>query len=115
LKRWGLWMLLNSSLNGRRIVGRRIRNIRSWVGVLLLYCGKSRSLADVMGDVGMWTLENAGPQLEGISMAIFTRFHGWTKEDVETFVVDVRKEMRDTRIHIYWPIYVVYGKKPEAS
>jgi hypothetical protein len=42
-----------------------------------------------MGDIGMWTLENAGLQLEGISMAIFTRFHEWTKEDVETFVVGV--------------------------
>jgi hypothetical protein len=48
-------------------------------------------------------------------MAIFTRFHGWTKEDVEAFVVDVRKEMRDTKIHVYWPIYVVYGRKPEAT
>ena len=51
-----------------------------------------------MGDVGMWTLDNAGSQLQGISMAIFTRFHGQTKEEVEIFVVDVRKEMRDTRI-----------------
>jgi len=52
----------------------------------------------------MWTLENADPQLEGISMAIFTRFHGWSKQEVEIFVVDVRKEMRDTKIHVYWPM-----------
>jgi hypothetical protein len=52
----------------------------------------------------MWTLENAYPQLEGISMAIFTRVLGWSKEAVEVFVVDVRKEMKDTGIHIYWPM-----------
>jgi hypothetical protein len=37
-------------------------------------------------------------------MAIFTRFQGWSREEVEVFVVDVRKEMKDTRIHIYWPM-----------
>jgi hypothetical protein len=58
----------------------------------------------LMREIGMWTLENAYPQLEGISMAIFTRFQGWSREEVEVFVVDVRKEMKDTRIHIYWPM-----------
>lgn len=52
----------------------------------------------------MWTLQNADPQLEGISMAIFTRLLGWSKDEVETFVVKVRKEMRDTKIHVYWPM-----------
>lgn len=42
------------------------------------------------------------PALEGFSMALFTRILGWSKEEVETFLIDVRKEMKDPKIHAYW-------------
>jgi short-subunit dehydrogenase involved in D-alanine esterification of teichoic acids len=60
----------------------------------------------------MWQLENVTSGLEGFSMAIFTRVLGWTKPEVDVFLADVRKEMKDTKIHVYWNIFVVYGRKP---
>lgn len=45
-----------------------------------------------------------GPALEGFSMAPFTRVLGWTREEVELFLVDVRKEMKNPQIHAYWPM-----------
>lgn len=57
-----------------------------------------------MKEIGMWSLENMAPSLEGFSMALFTRVFGWTKEEVEVFLVDVRKEVKDPRIHAYWPM-----------
>ncbi|CZR67449.1 related to methyltransferase [Phialocephala subalpina] len=63
-------------------------------------------------EIGIWSHENMAPSLEGFSMALFTRVYGWTKEEVEVFLVDVRKEVKDPRIHAYWPIYVVYAQKP---
>ncbi|KAH8651602.1 S-adenosyl-L-methionine-dependent methyltransferase [Tricladium varicosporioides] len=63
-------------------------------------------------ELGIWNLENTAPELESFSMALFTRILGWSKEEVEVFLIGVRKEMKDTKIHAYWPIYVVYGQKP---
>ncbi|PFH61478.1 hypothetical protein XA68_17309 [Ophiocordyceps unilateralis] len=63
-------------------------------------------------ELGMWTYENLGNGASGLSMALFTRALGWRSEEVEVFLVDVRKDMKDRSIHAYWPIYVVYGQKP---
>ena len=52
----------------------------------------------------MWNLENMAPSLEGLSMALFTRALRWSKEEVEAFLVGVRKDMKDTKIHAYWPL-----------
>jgi hypothetical protein len=35
-------------------------------------------------------------------MAMFTHVLGWTKPEVDVFLADVRKEMKDTKIHVYW-------------
>lgn len=50
----------------------------------------------------MWTHQNIEPGLEGLSMAIFTRALGWSKQETEVFLVDVRKDLKDTKIHSYW-------------
>lgn len=52
-------------------------------------------------------------RLERFTLAPFTRIYGWTPEEVEEFLVDLRKQMRNTKIHAYWNIYTVYGRKPE--
>jgi len=49
--------------------------------------------------------------LQGISLAVFTRFLGWEVQEMEVLLAQVRKEWRQRRIHSYWPIYVVYGRK----
>jgi hypothetical protein len=54
--------------------------------------------------IGFWNLENTTSGLEGFSMAPFTRTLGWTKQDVEVFSACVRNEMKDKRIHAYWPM-----------
>lgn len=66
-----------------------------------------------MKDIGMWTLENLENGLEALSTALFTRVLGWEKEELDAFLVGVRKEMRDTKFHTYWDIIVVFGTKPE--
>jgi hypothetical protein len=54
----------------------------------------------------MWCLADLEPGLEGLSMAIFTRILGWTKEETEVFLTLVRKDMKDTKIHSYWEMCV---------
>ncbi|KAJ9142910.1 Methyltransferase [Pleurostoma richardsiae] len=66
-------------------------------------------------EVGYWTLANIDGGLEGLSMALLTRGAGMSREEVLAFLVQVRKDLRDPRIHGYWPIYVVYGQKPKSA
>ncbi|RDW56952.1 hypothetical protein BP5796_13019 [Coleophoma crateriformis] len=64
-------------------------------------------------EIGWWNYENIAGGLSGLSMALFTRGLGWTQDEVELFLVDVRKEMKNTKIHSYWPVHVYYAQKPE--
>lgn len=52
----------------------------------------------------MWNHENITPSLEGLSMGLFTRVLGWQKLEVDAFLAQVRNEMKDTRIHAYFPM-----------
>lgn len=53
--------------------------------------------------LGAWEHENIMSGVEGWTMAPFTRALGWKKEEVEVFLIDVRRECRDRSIHAYWP------------
>ncbi|KAF4454408.1 hypothetical protein F53441_3034 [Fusarium austroafricanum] len=64
-------------------------------------------------EIGKWTLANFHSGLEGVSLALFTRALGWSKDEVLALCAEVRKEMRNPQVHGYWKIYVVYGQKPE--
>ncbi|KAK3936976.1 Phosphoethanolamine N-methyltransferase 1 [Diplogelasinospora grovesii] len=64
-------------------------------------------------EIGMWSEQNFVGGLYGLSVALFTRGLGWTADELEVFLVDVRKDLKNRFIHGYWPIWVVYGQKPE--
>lgn len=51
-----------------------------------------------MGNLGSWIA------VEGISVAAYTRVLGWTKEDLDVFLKQVRRDMKDRAIHAYWPM-----------
>ncbi|KAK1449799.1 hypothetical protein CMEL01_07135 [Colletotrichum melonis] len=52
-------------------------------------------------ELGEWCLENFMEGLEGWSLAAFTRALNWTKEEVQVFLIQVRNELKDRRIHAY--------------
>jgi SAM-dependent methyltransferase len=51
--------------------------------------------------IGTWTLEDSFEGLNGVSMALFTRHLGWSREEVEFFLVGVRKQLGDPSSHVY--------------
>ncbi len=57
-------------------------------------------------EVGLWTLANIGAGLDAISMASLTRGLGMTKDEVLVYNSAVRKDLKDRKIHAYWPMYV---------
>ncbi|KAM0193803.1 hypothetical protein ACHAPI_007455 [Fusarium lateritium] len=63
-------------------------------------------------ELGLWNNENANFFLEAVAIAPLTRALGWSREEVAVFIAQARKELNDPRIHAYWPIISVYGRKP---
>ncbi|OHE98933.1 hypothetical protein CORC01_05829 [Colletotrichum orchidophilum] len=53
--------------------------------------------------------------LEGFSMAALARGHEWSRSEVEVFLIQVRKDIKDRSIHGYWPVYYITGRKPEKE
>lgn len=53
-------------------------------------------------ELGKWNLANFDAGLEGVSLALFTRVLSWSKEDVMTLCADVRRELRNPKVHGYW-------------
>ncbi|KAM5494225.1 hypothetical protein McaMca56_006278 [Microsporum canis] len=66
-------------------------------------------------EIGNWTMTNMLEGLQAWSIGPFTRGLGWSLEQVEAFLVDVRRDVKDRKLHVYWPMYFVYGRKPETS
>ncbi|KAH0436351.1 methyltransferase domain-containing protein [Colletotrichum camelliae] len=63
-------------------------------------------------DMGLWTQASLLPGIEGMSLALMTREMGWSKEETLILCAEVRKELKDPKIHAYWNGYVIYGRKP---
>ncbi|KAG9250261.1 S-adenosyl-L-methionine-dependent methyltransferase [Emericellopsis atlantica] len=63
--------------------------------------------------LGRWADVAITGGLESLSTALFTRHLGWKKAELDVYLTQVRKQMRDRGVHAYWTIYMVYGQKPE--
>jgi hypothetical protein len=53
--------------------------------------------------------------LETISIGPMTKGSGWSIEQVQVFLVKIRKALMDHSVHCYLPFYVTYGQKPQSS
>ncbi|GKT60031.1 methyltransferase domain-containing protein [Colletotrichum tofieldiae] len=54
--------------------------------------------------IGEWNFHNFVEAAEALALAPLTRGHNWTNEEVQVFLVGVRKDMRDMRVHSYMPM-----------
>lgn len=74
--------------------------------------------------IGMWaknqTLKTIGlymrsillDGLQGVSIKPLTKGLDWTVEEVEVFLVDIRKSLMDKSVHSYLTFHVCYGQNP---
>jgi SAM-dependent methyltransferase len=54
--------------------------------------------------LGKWTLENTKQFMPPAGTALFTKHLGWSKEEVEVLLVDVKADMEDKKKHYYWQV-----------
>ncbi|KAL4782496.1 S-adenosyl-L-methionine-dependent methyltransferase [Aspergillus varians] len=52
--------------------------------------------------LGMWNLVHCESSIEGWAMALLTRVMGWTCDEVQTLLAQMRKGLRDPDIHAYF-------------
>lgn len=55
-------------------------------------------------ELGAWCRENMDGGMDGLLVGLFTRFLGWTSEEVTVFAAQARAELRDRGIHGYIPV-----------
>ncbi|KAF1815269.1 S-adenosyl-L-methionine-dependent methyltransferase [Eremomyces bilateralis CBS 781.70] len=65
-----------------------------------------------MKELGLWNMANMLEGIHGLSMRPFVGALGMTPDEVEVFLTDVRKDVKNPRIHSYWVMYYVYGRRP---
>lgn len=53
--------------------------------------------------------------LSGWTYKLYGGALGWTREQIEVFLVDVRKAYRDRHVHAYHRVYVVCGRRPSED
>lgn len=65
-------------------------------------------------NIGKWSESNWLEALSGWSYKPLLAL-GWSKPEIEVFLVDVRKSIQDRSIHAYMDFYVVTGRKPRPG
>ncbi|OAL39817.1 hypothetical protein AYO20_00729 [Fonsecaea nubica] len=55
-------------------------------------------------EIGLWNMLNMLDGLDGFTLRLWTTAFGMTVEEIQIFLVQVRKDLRNTSIHSYWPM-----------
>ncbi|RDW66668.1 methyltransferase-containing protein [Coleophoma crateriformis] len=66
----------------------------------------------VLKKVGLYWRTVLIDGLEPIALAPLTRGLGWSKEQVEVWLIEVRKAYMDSWVHSHMPLYITCGQKP---
>ncbi|CAF9915342.1 MAG: hypothetical protein ALECFALPRED_010113 [Alectoria fallacina] len=64
-------------------------------------------------EVGAWNYLQIMEGLEAFTYALFTRVLGYSQQEVDVVCAKIRREMRNSKMHAYFYLYVAYGKKPD--
>jgi hypothetical protein len=66
----------------------------------------------VLKMVGLYWREILLIGAEPIALGPLTRGLGWSKEQVEVWLVEVRKAYADREVHAHMPLFIIRGQKP---
>lgn len=66
-------------------------------------------------EMGLLTMINMVDGLEGFTLRLWETALGKSREEIEVFLTQVRKDLQNKKIHSYAKIHVVHGRKPKES
>ncbi|KAI5861321.1 S-adenosyl-L-methionine-dependent methyltransferase [Durotheca rogersii] len=65
--------------------------------------------------IGTLQKSNTLQVIDVYSLGVFTQGLGWSRDDLDKLLVEVRKDIENTRIHSYSTLMTVYCQKPHSS
>jgi len=63
-------------------------------------------------EIGQYARLALEQDIEGYIIYLWTNGLGWTREEIAVYAAHLRRELRSTRFHAYYPQRVVVGRKP---
>lgn len=69
----------------------------------------------ILREAGIYNMVGMVNGLTGLSVRVYTQILGWSLDEMELLLMQVRTELLRKGIHCYLPLYVVYGQKPPAT
>lgn len=54
--------------------------------------------------LGAWEMENLLGGVEGMVRRLFQKSLGWGEEEFQVFIATLRRDIRNTGYHTYWPL-----------
>lgn len=64
-------------------------------------------------ELGRWNLKNWEDGMEGWVMALLTRIHGWSYEEVQNYRAQLLRGVKSRELKAWHDVCVVYARKPE--
>ena len=65
-----------------------------------------------MKTIGLYNRSTVGDALHGVAVRPFTNVLKWTVEEIEMYLIGVRRDLMDAKQHAYIPLHIVTGQKP---
>ncbi|KAH6977650.1 S-adenosyl-L-methionine-dependent methyltransferase [Ilyonectria destructans] len=50
--------------------------------------------------------------VDSYTPGVFGRILGWSEEEIQVFMAKVKNDLKDPSIHLYLPVYFIWGRKP---
>ncbi|QSZ33362.1 hypothetical protein DSL72_002950 [Monilinia vaccinii-corymbosi] len=66
-------------------------------------------------EIGLYMQQNMLDATVAYGMAHFTRILGWSPDEYQVLAAGVRNEFKDSRVHNWCNMYIVYGRKPSET
>ncbi|KAH6867810.1 S-adenosyl-L-methionine-dependent methyltransferase [Thelonectria olida] len=64
-------------------------------------------------EIGRFQALQEAKVIDSYTPGLFTRVLGWNSAEVQVFIAKIKKELKDPSIHLYLPVYFVWGRKAE--
>jgi len=66
-------------------------------------------------EIGMYERENVCLAAEPWTLGFLGRLNGWSNDECRVLIAEVRREVRDPKLHLYAFYHFVIGRRPESG
>lgn len=121
LQRWGELMCEAARKLGRPLGSEVSDHYKEWMEKagftevqeqLFMWPSNAWPRDKYMKELGHWNMINIIEGLEGFCLALLSRGLGWERQEIDILVAKITQDIKDKRIHAYYPMPVVWGRKP---